>query len=92
MSPYRTLISAQQKELIVVKYASGNYSLKRKEIENNENHTTEVTEKVCKDDIACKVDNIEMIYCKYCGKRIEADSKFCETIKSGSICVKRLSQ
>ena len=79
-------ISAQQNDLIVVKYESGDYSLKRKEIENNENHTTEVTEKVCKDDFACKVDNIEMIYCKYCGKRIEADSKFCV------YCGKQLNQ
>ena len=71
-------IGEQKDDLIVVEYESGNYSLKRKELEIKENHSTEVTkEDYPMDNIANKIDIIEMIFCKYCGKRIEANSKFC---------------
>lgn len=71
-------IGEQKDDLVVVEYESGDYSLKRKGIEEKKNSPTEVTEAVCQmDNIANKNDNIESTFCKYCGRRIEANSKFC---------------
>ena len=71
-------IGEQKDDLIVVKYESGNYSLKRKEIVEKKNPSTETTKVGEVRQMGMdKINNIETTFCKYCGKRIDANSKFC---------------
>ena len=72
-------ISAMKHELSVVQSISGNYYLCRQTAETKDlKENKEVVKEICpKDNTAPKTDNNEMIFCKYCGERIEANSKFC---------------